>query len=146
MSANETQVGGVHYKSGYQHWDWVEDMGLPYLPAQVIKYLSRWKKKNGIQDLEKAAHFLDKYIEALTARLERYNMLGKTFAEENEIGVQETAIMENLTGAYLGHKGQLLLAKRLLAELIVDVRNTPKEDPIFKEDRDEWKTKSTQSA
>jgi hypothetical protein len=61
--ANETQVGGTHYAGAYQHWDLVWDLTLPYFPAQITRYVSRWNKKNGVQDLEKALHYLDKYTE-----------------------------------------------------------------------------------
>ena len=63
MSANEKQVGGEHYKSPIQHWDYVLANNIPYMEAQIIKYLTRWRKKNGLQDLEKAQHFLTKLIE-----------------------------------------------------------------------------------
>ena len=64
-SANERQVGGGHYQQGdsYQHWDIVAEYQLDYFQGQITKYVMRWKKKNGIQDLQKAQHFLDKYIE-----------------------------------------------------------------------------------
>jgi hypothetical protein len=63
MSANEKQVGGGHYKSEIQHWDYVVANDLDYFQAQITKYVTRWKKKNGMQDLRKAQHFLEKYIE-----------------------------------------------------------------------------------
>lgn len=64
MSANERQVGGTHYKNGgEEHWDRVNRLGLDYFQGQITKYVERWKLKNGVQDLEKARHFLDKYIE-----------------------------------------------------------------------------------
>lgn len=61
--ANDRQVGGTHYAGTYQHWDWATDVGLLYLEGQVAKYVQRWRKKNGLQDVEKAQHFLDKVIE-----------------------------------------------------------------------------------
>lgn len=67
MNANERQVGGTHYQqpggSGEQHWDRVHRLQLDYFQAQVTKYVERAWVKNGVQDLEKARHFLDKYIE-----------------------------------------------------------------------------------
>lgn len=60
---NKIQVGGDHYKSNYQHWDWVVATGLDYLAGCATKYITRWRKKNGLQDLQKAAHYLDKLIE-----------------------------------------------------------------------------------
>ena len=62
-SANTKQVAGTHYVSKIQHWDYVVANDLDYFQAQITKYVSRWKKKNGVQDLEKAQHFLEKYIE-----------------------------------------------------------------------------------
>ena len=64
MSANEKQIGGSHYRGvAYQHWDWVVENRLPYLEGQITKYISRWRKKNGAQDLEKALHYAEKLLE-----------------------------------------------------------------------------------
>jgi len=62
-SPNDRQVGGDHYHSPIQHWDFVLANNIPYLEAQIIKYVFRWRKKGGLQDLEKAKHFLDKLID-----------------------------------------------------------------------------------
>lgn len=64
--ADNRQVGGQHYKAAdksQEHWNLVQAYGWDYFTAQVIKYMMRWRKKNGLQDLEKARHFLDKLIE-----------------------------------------------------------------------------------
>ena len=64
MTANEEQVGGGHYKgASIEHWDFVLMHNIPYMEAQVIKYMMRWRKKNGIEDLRKAEHFIRKLIE-----------------------------------------------------------------------------------
>ena len=64
MSANEEQVGGTHYREmAFQPWDVVLSWGLGYLDGNVVKYIARWRKKGGIEDLKKARHFLDKLIE-----------------------------------------------------------------------------------
>jgi hypothetical protein len=66
--ANKRQVGGTHYGlSPRQHWDIVVEFDLDYFQAQITKYVMRWDKKNGLQDLEKAQHFLEKYIEEIQA-------------------------------------------------------------------------------
>jgi hypothetical protein len=69
MSANDKQVGGSHYKTNIEPWDAILDWGLGYLDGSAVKYLSRWHKKGGVQDLEKAVHFLQKLIEVENARL-----------------------------------------------------------------------------
>jgi hypothetical protein len=66
--ANSRQVGGNHYKTGgEEHWDRVNRLQLDYFQGQITKYVERWKKKNGVEDLKKARHFLDKYIEIAEA-------------------------------------------------------------------------------
>ena len=60
MLANDRQEGGDHYAGDYQHWDWVTDIGLHYLLGCASKYVCRWRKKNGQEDLKKALHYLEK--------------------------------------------------------------------------------------
>lgn len=62
MSTKVEQVGGTHYNAEYEHWDWVVDIGMTYLPATATKYLTRWRKKNGLQDLMKAQTYLEKLV------------------------------------------------------------------------------------
>lgn len=64
IPANATQVGGDHYRSRkIQHWDFAAGHDYGYLPGQATKYLFRWRDKNGLQDLQKCQHFLEKAIE-----------------------------------------------------------------------------------
>jgi hypothetical protein len=64
LGANERQVAGDHYnKRSIQHWDFAVGNELSYLGGQASKYVSRWKDKNGVTDLQKAQHFLQKMIE-----------------------------------------------------------------------------------
>jgi hypothetical protein len=69
-SANARQVGGDHYKKAgaLQHWDIVAIFELDYFQGNITKYVFRWRDKAGIQDLEKARHYLDKYIEIEKSR------------------------------------------------------------------------------
>lgn len=67
-TANERQVGGTHYsqtaKGGRQHWDeaW-DEYREAWFVLNIKKYITRYRKKDGIKDLEKARHYLDKLIE-----------------------------------------------------------------------------------
>lgn len=62
--ANSTQVGGQHYKSkAIQPWDYIASNNMGYLEGNVVKYVSRWKEKGGVEDLKKAQHYLAKLIE-----------------------------------------------------------------------------------
>lgn len=62
MEVNDYQIGGKHYQRAYQHWDFVIDTNLHYLYGCATKYIARWRQKNGIEDLRKAAHYLSKAI------------------------------------------------------------------------------------
>ena len=63
-SANDIQHGGTHYQTApVQHWDFVKMHNIPYMEACVIKYVMRHKSKNGLEDLKKAQHFIQKIIE-----------------------------------------------------------------------------------
>lgn len=67
MSANDKQVAGNHYKQAtIQPWDYVVANGLGYFEGNVIKYVTRWRGKGGVDDLRKAAHYLEKLIELET--------------------------------------------------------------------------------
>jgi len=62
--ADDMQVGGSHYKDNViQPWDYIVANDLGYLEGNVVKYVSRWKNKNGVEDLKKAQHYLAKLIE-----------------------------------------------------------------------------------
>ncbi len=64
LKANATQVAGTHYKDkAIQPWDYIVSNNLGYLEGNVVKYVSRWKDKGGVDDLKKARHYLDKLIE-----------------------------------------------------------------------------------
>ena len=56
------QVGGNHYKRAHQPWEIIEEWELNYWAGNVLKYLLRYKYKNGVEDLEKAKHYLEYLI------------------------------------------------------------------------------------
>ena len=64
-SADDRQVGGTHYKrGGEEHWTRAYRLfGPGYFIGCITKYVERYQAKNGIEDLDKARHFLDKLIE-----------------------------------------------------------------------------------
>lgn len=88
MSANEQQVGGDHYKSEYQHWDFVIDTGLHYLLGCATKYISRHEKKNGAEDLKKAIHYINKAqeMDIYVAQSSKHKQMLDEFVGSNDIG------------------------------------------------------------
>lgn len=64
--ALEKQIGGKHYKKqGIQPWEYIEANGLDFFQGNVVKYVTRYKDKSGIEDLEKAKHYIEYMIEKL---------------------------------------------------------------------------------
>lgn len=67
MSAIESQVGGTHYKQcAIQPVQYIHANGIGYMEGNVIKYITRWRDKGGIADLEKAKHYIELLIELET--------------------------------------------------------------------------------
>jgi hypothetical protein len=59
----KVQVGGNHYKSMViQPLLYSQVNELDFDEGSIVKYVSRWRSKNGIEDLKKARDFLDKKI------------------------------------------------------------------------------------
>jgi hypothetical protein len=68
MPANDTQIGGTHYKNGgEEHWDRAYRLRYDCFQYIITKWIERWRSKGGIQDLEKAEHAIKKYIEVARA-------------------------------------------------------------------------------
>ena len=67
VSDVRSQVGGDHYsKMTIQPIEFINANGLSYMQGNVIKYVCRYRDKNGIEDLEKAKHYIDMMIAELT--------------------------------------------------------------------------------
>lgn len=110
--ANARQVGGKHYDSRYQHWDFaVRGLANRYLESQVTRYVARWRKKNGVEDLRKALHYLDKlreefiagHVAGLGDPIARVTSSGWSarselarFADANGLNVDETLVFAKL--------------------------------------------------
>jgi hypothetical protein len=64
MPALAKQVGGRHYKGlAIQPVEYCMANELGGMEFSVVKYVSRWREKGGIQDLEKALHYIEMLIE-----------------------------------------------------------------------------------
>jgi hypothetical protein len=64
MSALKDQVSGDHYKDKIiQPVEYIYMNGIGYMEGNVIKYITRWKDKGGVNDLRKAKHYIELLIE-----------------------------------------------------------------------------------
>ena len=63
-AASEIQVGGSHYRDfAIQPAEFIHKNAIGFLAGNVIKYVCRHGKKNGVEDLKKARHYIDLLIE-----------------------------------------------------------------------------------
>lgn len=64
IKATSTQIGGDHYRNNaIQPIDYIMGNGLDFCEGNVVKYVTRWKHKGGVEDLKKARQYLDFIIE-----------------------------------------------------------------------------------
>ena len=63
-SALNTQVAGSHYKHRkIQPIEYCEANRLGACESAIVKYITRWREKGGMKDLEKIKHYVDLLIE-----------------------------------------------------------------------------------
>lgn len=139
VKANEMQVGGSHYQSDYQHWDLVKDLELNYLGAQISRYVARWRKKNGVEDLHKALHYVNKLQEQIKQGMHDDDNSVHTFAMCNGLGKRETRVLFEL--AFSKYNTRAVEAVRTNIELLIEdaKKEAPAEDPKFLSNSDEWR-------
>jgi hypothetical protein len=64
LTSLRKQIGGMHYKElPIQPIEYIFRNGLGFFEGNVIKYVTRWRSKGGIADLEKAKHYIEMLIE-----------------------------------------------------------------------------------
>jgi len=58
------QIGGEHYRQGdIQPIEYIHANDMDFFSGNVVKYITRWKYKNGLEDLKKAKHYIELLIE-----------------------------------------------------------------------------------
>lgn len=66
----DVQVAGQHYKTkAIQPIEYIHANNLNYSEGAIVKYITRWRDKNGFEDLEKIKH----YVDLLIAMETKYN-------------------------------------------------------------------------
>ena len=60
VKASSEQIGGDHYKQyAIQPIEFITKNNIPYIEGNIIKYIVRWKDKNGVEDLDKIIHYIE---------------------------------------------------------------------------------------
>ena len=52
-----------HYRTDIQHIEYIVANNMGFCEGNVVKYISRWEMKGGVEDLEKAKHYIEMLIE-----------------------------------------------------------------------------------
>ena len=67
--SNKKQIGGNHYlKYKIQPIDFILQNQLDFCQGCVIKYILRFKEKGGVQDLQKAKHYIELLIDSTKSK------------------------------------------------------------------------------
>ena len=60
LKATERQIGGNHYKDfKIQPIEFITKNKLSFIQGNIIKYVCRFDKKNGNEDIDKAIHYCE---------------------------------------------------------------------------------------
>ena len=69
MKSYKKQVGGNHYKNyKIQPVEFIIKNNIGFVEGNIIKYVLRFKDKGGVQDLEKAKHYIELLIDSTKSR------------------------------------------------------------------------------
>lgn len=79
---NVQQVGGAHYNQQIQPWDEFKRLNVSWAQGEVSKYLCRWPKKGGVQDLEKALSIVKKFQVPIAPKTQRFISYYPEFLEQ----------------------------------------------------------------
>lgn len=106
MKATDVQIGGSHYKDmAMQPIELIVTLRCSFIQGCIIKYISRYKNKNGAQDIRKCIHYAQLAIElgdkrrcndkALSMNINRYILKNKLTILQRRIITQ--AVYNNYT-------------------------------------------------
>lgn len=100
MSALDKQVGGKHYKGfKIQPIQYITANNIPYIEGNIIKYISRWRDKGGIDDLDKVIHYVELLKEIEVGKSERSHGSKTSFKDLIKRGTRKL-------GSYLWKKNK----------------------------------------
>jgi hypothetical protein len=60
------KINPSYYREGIETADYIESHSMDYMQGNVIKYVTRYKMKNGLEDLKKAQWYLNRLIQEVS--------------------------------------------------------------------------------
>ena len=107
MSALDIQIGGSHYRNkGIQPIELIVALNLNFIEGNIVKYITRYKEKNGIQDLMKCIHYSQLAIELKCIRpisidiLNNISYIDNYYVSNNLTGTQRDIIIACIQNDY----------------------------------------------
>lgn len=107
MSALDIQIGGSHYRNkGIQPIELIVALNLNFIEGNIVKYITRYKEKNGVQDLMKCIHYSQLAIELKCIRsisidiLNNISYIDNYYVSNNLTGTQRDIIIACLQNDY----------------------------------------------
>lgn len=64
---NSDRPGASHYSAAVQPIDLIDSNDMGFYEGSVVKYVTRWVRKNGLEDLEKAVWYLNRLLDRARA-------------------------------------------------------------------------------
>lgn len=130
------QVDGSHYQAEYQLWDLALDVPIGPLEFSAMRYIARWKDKNGVRDLKKGLSYVQKLILAnedyrvhsgFVSQAERqtqvplpYGLVNKAFTyylrANTSIGLEESSLLSEIL--FWSSISDLKLIEAILKDMI----------------------------
>ena len=106
MKTVESQVGGSHYKvMALQPIELIIALRCSFIQGCIIKYISRYKNKNGAQDIKKCIHYAqlaielgDKGLCKTTKDVDTYTAVSN-FCSANNFNLLQKLIIEAVVDA-----------------------------------------------
>lgn len=104
-TAFSEQIGGSHYKMmPFQPICLIGSLNLDFFQGNVVKYVSRYKLKDGVRDLEKARH---------------YCRMAMELAEKPEPSEEEQEEALNLTEQFIVENGLPMIIRTIILSVIL---------------------------
>lgn len=90
MKATDIQIGGNHYKDMImQPIELINTLECSFIQGCIIKYISRYKAKNGAQDIEKCIHYAEMAIQLKDRKYYRSD----TYIKETNLFVAKISLL-----------------------------------------------------
>lgn len=95
MNSLEKQIGGTHYLNlEMQPIELIVQSKLNFIQGCIIKYITRYEQKNGLQDIQKCIHYANLAIELNSIGPDLSSIgLGYTYCRVNKMSTLQTNIV-----------------------------------------------------